>query len=51
MDQKDTDQLRLVLTNIVEDGDVWQLLPQKTRDAAMAQFLRLEKEAKRHEGI
>lgn len=43
--QADTDQLRHVLTYIVEHGDVWARLPKHTRDAAMAQFLRLENEA------
>ena len=41
----DTDQLRAVLTYIVEMGDVWALLPEHLQKAAMAQFLRLENEA------
>ena len=43
--QKDTDQLRHVLTFIVENGDTWATLPEETQRAAMAQFLRLENEA------
>ena len=41
----DTDQLRAVLTYVVEMGDVWALLPKDLQDAAMTQFLRLENEA------
>lgn len=43
--QADTDQLRAVLTRVVEDGDIWRLLPEHIQDAAMAQFMRLENEA------
>lgn len=45
MTQKDTDQLRHVLTFIVENGDTWATMPKETQEAAMAQFLRLENEA------
>ena len=45
MTQKDIDQLRHVLTTIVEDGHVWASLRKETQEAAMAQFLRLENEA------
>lgn len=45
MKQLDTDQLRSVLTAVVENGDIWaQLLPEH-QEAAMAQFIRLENEA------
>jgi len=52
MNQKDMDQLRAVLTHLVEDGDTWVVLPKRIQEhasarrrAAMAQFLRLESEA------
>jgi hypothetical protein len=45
MKQKDTDQLRAVLTAVVESGDIWALLPDHLQEAAMAQFLRMENEA------
>ena len=40
-------QLRQVMTYLVEDGDTWDRLPPKIREAAMAQFLRLEADAER----
>ncbi len=43
--QKNMDQLRAVLTRVVESGDIWRLLPEELQNAAMAQFLRLENEA------
>ncbi len=42
---KNMDQLRAVLTRVVESGDIWRLLPEELQNAAMSQFLRLENEA------
>ena len=41
-DADDIAQLRLVLSECVENGNVWAALPQPVQAAAMTQFQRLE---------